>query len=151
VVFRITVASTGQTVVGVNWCGGGSRQRDPVGDSEPTKTAITRAARRAWKQVAEVLPTFGAEFASFEVAAKGVNDALIAADVEVNTQRRIAAPTKGFSLSADYETAAAAPKLYDAKDVPTTEIDESQIRNGVDAARRVLERDEDPYQGEVAA
>jgi len=66
VVCRITVAASGQTVVGVNWCGGGVRSRDPVGDAEPTKTAITRAGRRAWKQVAEVVPTFGQQFASME-------------------------------------------------------------------------------------
>jgi hypothetical protein len=60
VVFRVTVAATGKTVVGVNWCGGGTRQRDPVGDAEPTKTAITRAGRRAWKQIADAVPQYAA-------------------------------------------------------------------------------------------
>ncbi len=78
VVQRITIASTGRTVVGVNWCGGGVRQRDPVGDAEPTKTATTRAGRRAWKQVAEVVPTFGQQFAALESAADDTAKVVIA-------------------------------------------------------------------------
>jgi hypothetical protein len=60
VVQRFHIAANGRAVVGVNWCGGGSRQRDPVGEAEPTKTAQTRARRRAWKQIADVIPSYGA-------------------------------------------------------------------------------------------
>ena len=70
VVKRITVAATGQTIVGVNWCGGGVRRGDPVGDSEPTKTATTRAGRRAWKQVTEAVEVLGQQFARMESAAE---------------------------------------------------------------------------------
>ena len=44
---RFRIPSSGAVIVGVNWCGGGSRKSDPVGDAEPTKTAQTRARRRA--------------------------------------------------------------------------------------------------------
>lgn len=60
VVQRFHIAANGRAVVGLNWCGGGSRQRDPVGEAEPTKTAQTRARRRAWKQIADVIPSYGA-------------------------------------------------------------------------------------------
>lgn len=69
-VMRLQIAATGRTVVGVNWCGGGVRQRDPVGDSEPTKTAQTRAERRAWRAVSEVLPQFGDQFTVMHKAAE---------------------------------------------------------------------------------
>lgn len=108
---RITLTSTGRTLVGVNWCGGGVRQRDPVGDAEPTKTAATRAARRAWKQVAEVVETFGAQFSALEAAAQ-------VTEVEVGEQmpalepmhggarvgKALAAPSDGaYDLPADDE------------------------------------------------
>lgn len=79
---RITIAKTGKTIVGVNWCGGGTRKKwskgtlidaDPVGDLEPTKTAETRAGRRAWKQVADIMPAFGEEIAPLEAAAAELN------------------------------------------------------------------------------
>lgn len=75
---RIRVATTGEVIIGVNWCGkgirmqskeiweptgpGGKRQPtgrfemkdlDSVGGAEPVKTAITRARRRAWIQLLE--------------------------------------------------------------------------------------------------
>lgn len=57
VVQRMRIVQSGAVVVGVNWCGTG--RRDPVGDAEPTKTAQTRARRRAWRQIAEVIPAYG--------------------------------------------------------------------------------------------
>jgi hypothetical protein len=56
VVTRFRVTATGAEIVGVNWCGGGVRQRDPVGDAEPVKTAIRRSRRRAWVQLVTVVP-----------------------------------------------------------------------------------------------
>lgn len=63
--------NSGATVVGVNWCGG-TAKRDPVGDAEPTKTAITRAERRAWRQVADVLDSYGQAVRPLELAAEAV-------------------------------------------------------------------------------
>lgn len=74
---RITVAATGQSIVGVNWCGNGVRPRDPVGDSEPVKTAETRAARRAWKQLAEVVPEYAASVRSAEQSVERVEEAIV--------------------------------------------------------------------------
>lgn len=50
-VFRVRLKSMNREIVGVNWCGGGVRKGDPVGDAEPAKTAATRAARRAMRQI----------------------------------------------------------------------------------------------------
>jgi hypothetical protein len=87
VIFRITVAATGKTVVGVNWCGKGLRMKkrkdgstyddDPVGGNEPSKTAITRAARRAWKQVVAAVPQYGAQFERIEAQATEVSEAIV--------------------------------------------------------------------------
>jgi hypothetical protein len=50
-VFRVKLRKLDKEIVGVNWCGGGVRKGDPVGDAEPTKTAASRAARRALRQL----------------------------------------------------------------------------------------------------
>jgi hypothetical protein len=70
VVQRFRIASSGAVIVGVNWCGGGSKQRDPVGDTEPAKTAQTRARRRAWTQIADVIPGYAEVIRPLEIAAK---------------------------------------------------------------------------------
>jgi len=51
VVFRVKVRGMDQEVTGVNWAGNGVRPKDPVGDAEPVKTAESRAARRAMRQL----------------------------------------------------------------------------------------------------
>jgi len=60
---EIRIAGSDTVAVGVNWCGKGLRMKkrrdgsiyddDPVVGNEPTKTAITRARRRAWIQLIE--------------------------------------------------------------------------------------------------
>lgn len=70
VVQRFRIASSGAVIVGVNWCGGGSKQRDPVGDAEPAKTAQTRARRRAWTQIADVIPGYADVIRPLEIAAR---------------------------------------------------------------------------------
>ncbi len=56
VVCTIRVGAT--EVEGVNWCGGGVKANDPVGESEPSKTAESRAERRAWRRIVAVVPAF---------------------------------------------------------------------------------------------
>lgn len=68
-VWTFRVRESGALVTGVNWCGGGTRKKigkggqvydaDPIGDLEPTKTAETRARRRAWRKIADVIPAYG--------------------------------------------------------------------------------------------
>lgn len=141
VVYRIQVASTGRYITGVNWCGGGVRQRDPVGDAEPTKTAITRAGRRAWKQVAEVVPSFGAEFDVLEKAAEVTGEIIVQQEAE---RPRIAPiNTKGATLSVDYSEADEQPPKYDARQITPTVVPDdhnaktqavaSAMANGADA------------------
>lgn len=74
---------SGAVIVGVNWIGGKeSKKRDPVGNAEPTKTAVTRAERRAWRQVVEAIPTFRAKVQPIEIGAK-LASAEVAEIVEV--------------------------------------------------------------------
>jgi hypothetical protein len=77
---------SGMDAVGVNWCGG-LQKRDPVGDAEPAKTAQTRARRRAWRQIADFVPSYAAAVRSIEQNAK---TALPVAVIEAP-----AAPAKG--------------------------------------------------------
>ena len=139
-IYRVTVAATGQTVSGVNWCGKGLRMEskevweydkasgkrkptgrfeekdmDPVGGNEPTKTAITRAARRAWKQIVAVVPDLGAQFERIERGATVVEQRLASMEPEpeqpvIHGARRglsLAAPKDGddyYDVPADAET-----------------------------------------------
>ena len=90
---RMYVGGSDDAVTGVNWCGGTGR-RDPVGDAEPTKTAETRAARRAWKQLAEVIPGYGDAIRTIEASARVASEEI---PVEVVAKpepvRALAAPT----------------------------------------------------------
>lgn len=88
VVQKMTVAGT--TVVGVNWCGGlKGGKRDPVGDAEPAKTAQTRARRRVWKQIADVLPGYGELVKPVEASAKTAIPVAIVEAPEPPAQRGI--------------------------------------------------------------
>lgn len=71
----------GAVILGVNWCGGTSK-RDPVGEAEPTKTALTRARRRAWKQIADVVPGYGEIVRPLEATARIASEALPVSIVE---------------------------------------------------------------------
>lgn len=75
VVQRFRLRETGQCIIGVNWCGGNGR-RDPVGDAEPTKTATTRARRRAWKQLADVVPEYGRVVRPIEASARVASESM---------------------------------------------------------------------------
>lgn len=100
-VTRIHVASMAAPIEGVNWCGNGVRQRDPVGDAEPTKTSETRSERRAWiRLVTGELPVLQrahpalAAFAQSETAGEtgDVNDAIRVEAEQIATSRRSALP-----------------------------------------------------------
>lgn len=62
---------SGAILIGCNWVqGSGGKKKDPVGQAEPVKTAITRAERRAWRQVVEAIPQFREKVQPIEVSAK---------------------------------------------------------------------------------
>jgi hypothetical protein len=56
VVWHIKVRGVQIEFVGVKWCGGGTRKKDPVGDEFPVETSETRAARRAMRMLADWNP-----------------------------------------------------------------------------------------------
>lgn len=85
VVQRFWIADTDTVILGVNWCGVPGK-KDPVGEAEPTKTALTRARRRAWKQIADVVPGYGEIVKPLEATARVASEALPVSIVE---------PTKG--------------------------------------------------------
>jgi hypothetical protein len=74
VVFRVKLRSMEREIVGVNWCGGGTRKSDPVGEAEPIKTAESRAARRAMRMVASHVPQeYRAQFEGVEAETDAVS------------------------------------------------------------------------------
>jgi hypothetical protein len=83
VVFRVKLWNMDQEVVGVAYCGGGTKSKvvsggaiqqsaafDPIGEAEPAKTAESRAARRCVRMIATHRPDLAAELT------KGQDDAL---------------------------------------------------------------------------
>lgn len=131
VVQRFRLAATGQAVIGVNWCGGTGR-RDPVGDAEPTKTATTRARRRAWKQLAEVIPEYGRAVKPIEATARVASEQL---PVDVVDAPRATRPL--ITAGTDpYEEPAAAPAVPGQfEDSDSLFPDEIQAPRGRDAIR----------------
>jgi hypothetical protein len=61
VVFRVKLRAMDREVVGVKWCGGGTRKNDPVGDDKPVETSESRAARRAMRLLTSHVPPATAE------------------------------------------------------------------------------------------
>jgi hypothetical protein len=72
VVTWITLAGQQEPVAGCNWAGGGVKQRDPVGDAEPSKTAESRSARRAWRQLVQICPALSDRVATVDEDGKHV-------------------------------------------------------------------------------
>jgi hypothetical protein len=84
VVQRFWVHGTDTAIVGVNWCGG-TGKKDPVGDAEPAKTAATRARRRAWKQLADIIPGYAEIIQPIEATARMVSETMPVQVVEAPT------------------------------------------------------------------
>jgi hypothetical protein len=72
VVTWITLPGMAEPIAGCNWAGGGVKQRDPVGDAEPSKTAESRSARRAWRQLVQVCPEMTDRIATVDEDGKHV-------------------------------------------------------------------------------
>jgi hypothetical protein len=71
-VFHVKLKGLSEDVTGKNWCGGGTRKNDPVGDAEPVKTAETRAMRRAIRLVATRSKVFEEQERRSDVAFEGI-------------------------------------------------------------------------------
>ena len=124
----ITIHTRGGTVVtGVNWCGrglrmerkqiweeppGGGKRRptgrfeekdmDPVGGNEAVKTAITRAERRAWRYLCDIMPEYGHQFAELDAAAIPVARSWTEAMAEEQAQLALAPKPKTLAAPDDY-------------------------------------------------
>lgn len=59
-VFHLKLTNTPYEFTAAKWCGGGTRQKDPVGDEFPVETSETRAIRRTMRLVATHNPQFRA-------------------------------------------------------------------------------------------
>ncbi len=95
VVTRLHVKGMENPLIGVNWCGG-TAKRDPVGDAEPTKTAASRSARRAWKQIVEVIPSYGHQFERMHATMEPTQEILLEerkAEIAAPAQKAIGAST----------------------------------------------------------
>lgn len=55
-IFHIMLTNVGFEFSAAKWCGGGTRQKDPVGDEFPIETSETRALRRGMRLIAAQNP-----------------------------------------------------------------------------------------------
>lgn len=138
-VHRFRIKSSGAIIDGVNWCGGGTRKKntrngvidaDPIGDLEPTKTAETRARRRAWRKISDVIPAYGAVVRPIE---EGARTALPVSVVEAPAAGESnGAPGMSFGTAADpyMLESGGAP----AQSRPQQETDEELLRQDQELA-----------------
>lgn len=122
----ITIHTRGGSVTGVNWCGRGLRMErkqiwepntsgkrvptgryeekdmDPVGGNEAVKTAITRAERRAWRYVCDVMPEYGHQFAELDEAAIPVAKQWTEAIAEEQQQLALTPKPRTLAAPSDY-------------------------------------------------
>jgi hypothetical protein len=87
VVFRVKLRSMTQEIVGVKWCGNGTRKNDPVGDDKPVETSESRAARRAMRLLASHVPQrISGDLSSIENAADSLSERVRAAKVRFDEE-----------------------------------------------------------------
>ncbi len=139
VVQRFRIASSGAVIIGVNWCGGGSKQRDPVGDAEPTKTAQTRARRRAWTQIADVIPGYAEVIRPLEVAARVASEQMPVSVVDAPRGPRplITDGSHPYDAGAAVNSAPVPPSQHADED----HVDELPLDDARAAARKDALRD----------
>lgn len=91
VAFRVKLRNMDREAVGVKWCGGGTRQSDPVGDKFPVEASESRAARRVMRQIASHVPKVSEEIAAIEDAADLVGEQIGTAKADFDKMERVAA------------------------------------------------------------
>jgi hypothetical protein len=131
VVFRVKLRSMEKEVVGVKWCGGGTRKSDPVGDAMPVETSESRAARRAMRLIATHVPAASKEIEAIETSAEQLSERVVEAkariaDVEATRnppRKAIAAGVDGdpYAQVATNEQKAEIAELLDRADVTDDE------------------------------
>jgi hypothetical protein len=131
VVFRIKLRSMEKEVVGVKWCGGGTRKSDPVGDAMPVETSESRAARRAMRQLASHVPAEADGIEALEESAEMLSQRVIEAKTRIaeveakhnQPRRAIAAGVSSdpYTQVATNEQKARITELLDQADVTDEE------------------------------
>lgn len=135
VVTRVWARGMTEPIEGCNWCGGGVRQRDPVGEAEPTKTAETRSARRAWKQLVSAVPALAEREAPIHEAGAAVSEVLRTDARVLRTEptRALAAPDYGDDAG-DEPIDVSVDEQGDAYgDEPSLPLDDARPARGRDA------------------
>ena len=130
----------GTPIVGVNWCGGESKvkngkngkyRHDPIGDAEPTKTAQTRAARRALRQIIEAFPDspLSRSVAKIEASARALAKEL-APVVEAERTQRLEAEGEQRRLGSAGIMGGATYDIRDRETVSGGPVDPEPIDEG---------------------
>lgn len=143
VAFRVKVREMDQEIVGVNWAGGGVRAKDPVGDTEPVKTAESRAARRAMRQLVGHVP--GVE------DAEAVVETLAPVEAEIQRARTLDRAERARPRLPVYVPDVADPfaETTQAPPVPTLEVKAEVIDMAAKPTKSTLFHGEpDVYQAE---
>ena len=125
----------------MNWAGGvrpktqNGKDADPIGEAEPTKTALTRARRRAWKQIADIIPGYAEIVRPLEATAKIASELLpVSVIAPPQPQRAIAAgnPEDPYGLGAAAPAQAEPARSTVGKDLFGTP---PSVSSGADALR----------------
>jgi hypothetical protein len=138
---RITMAD-GSVLDGVNWVGGSSK-RDPVGDSEPTKTAESRAERRAWRRLVEVQPALLPDAAKAESVASEINESIPDAEVTPHGELPVRPAVRPLMIADVGDDTARAPEVVSFLSEAQLELAEKLLKSTVwsDAERAEFRED----------
>lgn len=138
---RITMRD-GTVLEGINWVGG-SDKRDPVGMAEPTKTAESRAERRAWRRLIEVQPALMADAVKAEAIASEMNEHIPDAEITERGELPVRPAVLPLMIgSVDGEVVEQAPVRYFLSD-KQIELAEKLLKSSVWSERERAEFRED--------
>lgn len=106
-VFRVKVRGVDMEITAAKWCGGGTRQRDPVGDQFPIESSETRACRRCMTLVASSIPAL--KWREDDLDDEGVDLSHVIKDARAASDaQEVFAPSKQIATP-DYGTDAGGP------------------------------------------
>jgi hypothetical protein len=89
------VPADGAPVIGCNWAGCGKttaagKMADPVGEADPSKTAETRAYRRAWRHLVDTIPALKAHEDEADEEGKAVSE-VVREEIKAHAEPVVAA------------------------------------------------------------